>query len=112
MDKMRPIVDKVQDMDASFYRMEKINHRRTNDNMALSIRGLSNSSSTLNKETVAFLNNFGYSSAAHKSTYYGGNILNDSLLGLRYIIADNDDPDDSRNENDSIKSMLERYYEL
>jgi uncharacterized membrane protein YfhO len=80
--------------------------------MALSIRGLSNSSSTLNKETVAFLNNFGYSSAAHKSTYYGGNILNDSLLGLRYIIADNDDPDESRNENDSIKSTLERYYEL
>jgi uncharacterized membrane protein YfhO len=112
MNKMRPIVDKVQEMDPSFYRMEKINHRRTNDNMALSIRGLSNSSSTLNKETVAFLNNFGYSSAAHKSTYYGGNILNDSLLGLRYIIADNDDPDESRNENDSIKSTLERYYEL
>ena len=112
MDKMRPIVDQVQAMDTSFYRMEKINHRRTNDNMALSIRGLSNSSSTLNKETVGLLNNFGYSSAAHKSTYYGGNILNDSLLGLRYIIADNDDMDESRNENDSIKSMLKRYYEL
>lgn len=109
---IRPIVDKVQENDTSFYRMEKINHRRANDNMALNIKGLTNSSSTLNKETVGLLNNFGYSSAAHKSSYYGGNPVNDSLLGVKYLIADNNEPGETKVENDSLKSMMERYYSL
>ena len=95
IDKFRPTVDYVLDSDTSFYRMEKINHRRTNDNMALNIRGLSNSSSTLNRETVTFLANLGYASAAHKSIYKGGNIVNDSLLGLRYFVAANDEFDEA-----------------
>ena len=112
MEKIRPVVEAVQERDTSFYRMEKINHRRANDNMALSIKGLSNSSSTLNRETVGLLHNFGYSSAAHKSTYYGGNPVNDSLLGVRYIIADNKLPGDKIVENDNIKSAMSRYYEV
>ncbi len=110
--KIRPIVDKVHENDTAFYRMEKINHRRANDNMSLGINGLSGSSSTLNRETVELLNKFGYSSAAHKSSYYGGNPVNDSLLGVRYIVADNKKPGEKIIENDNIKSMLSRYYEL
>ena len=112
MDKIRPIVDTVQEKDTSLYRMEKINHRRANDNMALGMKGLSGSSSTLNRETVGLLNNFGYSSASHKSSYYGGNPVNDSLLGVKYIVADNDEPGEKVVENDSIKSMMSRYYVL
>ena len=54
------------------------------------MRGLSGSTSTLNKETVEFLNKMGYSSKSHWSKYLGGTPVNDSLLGLKYIISDDD----------------------
>ncbi len=84
----RPIVNLVQAQDDSFYRMEKTFFRTTNDNMALSIRGLSGSTSTLNKETIQFLNKMGYASTSHWSKYLGGTPVNDSLLGIKYIISD------------------------
>lgn len=90
MAKMRPIVETVQENDTSFYRMEKTDHRKTNDNMALNIRGLSNSTSTLNAETIKFLANMGYSARSHWTKYLGGTPVNDSLLGLKYIISDKD----------------------
>ena len=88
LDKTRPIIEQVQESDTSFYRMEKTFSRKTNDNMALGIRGLSGSTSTLNKETIQFLNRMGYASASHWSKYLGGTPVNDSLLGLKYIISD------------------------
>ena len=88
LDKTRPIVEQVQESDTTFYRMEKTFSRKTNDNMALGIRGLSGSTSTLNKETIQFLNRMGYASASHWSKYLGGTPVNDSLLGLKYIISD------------------------
>ncbi len=88
LNKTRPIVESVQESDTSFYRMEKTFFRKTNDNMALNIRGLSGSTSTLNKETIQFLNKMGYASKSHWSKYLGGTPVNDSLLGLKYIISD------------------------
>ena len=88
LDKTRPIVETVQENDKSFYRMEKTMFRKLNDNMALNIRGLSGSTSTLNQETIKFLDKMGYSSMSHWSKYCGGNPVNDSLLGLKYIISD------------------------
>ena len=79
-----------QENDTSFYRMEKTLHRKTNDNMALSIRGLSNSTSTLNSDTIAFLARMGYCSKSHWGKYAGGTPVNDSLLGLKYIITSDD----------------------
>lgn len=87
---IRPIVELVQKNDTSFYRMEKTHHRKTNDNLALGIRGLSCSTSTLNKDTIAFLAAMGYTSQSHWAQYNGGNPVNDSLLGLKYIISDKD----------------------
>lgn len=89
LNKTRPIVEEVQESDTSFYRMEKTFFRKTNDNMALNIRGLSGSTSTLNKETIQFLNKMGYASKSHWSKYLGGTPVNDSLLGLKYIVSDN-----------------------
>ncbi|MBQ9806637.1 MAG: YfhO family protein [Clostridia bacterium] len=88
LSKARPIVQAVQESDTSFYRMEKTISRKVNDNMALNIRGLSGSTSTLNKETVLFLNKMGYHSRAHSSAYFGGNPVNDSLLGVKYILSE------------------------
>lgn len=83
---LRPVVNKVKEEDTSFYRMEKTSHRKYNDNMALGIRGLSNSTSTLNSSTISFLGNMGYTARAHLSKYLGGNPVNDSLLGVKYLI--------------------------
>jgi len=82
----RQITELVKTEDPAFYRMEKTAHRKVNDNMALGIRGLSNSTSTLNKETIDFLHLMGYTSKSHWSQYLGGNPVNDSLLGIRYVI--------------------------
>ena len=95
----RPIVDTVQNSDTSFYRMEKTFNRRINDNMALKIRGLSGSTSTLNEETIRFLNKMGYSSKSHWSRYSGGTPVNDSLLGIKYILSDSG-------------SIYENYYDI
>ena len=97
---MRPIVSEVKEYDTSFYRYEKTHHRKLNDNMALGIRGLSNSTSTLNASTIKFLHQLGYSSKSHWSKYLGGNPVSDSLLGIKYIIA----------TNSSI--YLDRYYPI
>ncbi len=88
LDDARPIVEKVQAADDSFYRMEKNFGERTNDNMALKIRGLSGSTSTLNEETIRFLNKMGYSSQSHWSSYGGGTPVNDALLGIKYVLSD------------------------
>ncbi len=83
---MREAVDPITEEDRSFYRMETNHHRQINDNFALSINGLSGSTSTLNKETISFLKNLGYASQSHWSNYKGGNPVNDSLLGVKYIV--------------------------
>ncbi len=87
----RPVTETLtEDYDTSFYRFEKTYHRKLNDNFALSIKGLSNSTSTLNKSTITFLHSLGYYSVSHKSQYKGGNIVSDSLTGIKYIISEND----------------------
>ncbi|MBQ7500675.1 MAG: YfhO family protein [Clostridia bacterium] len=86
LDKYTPIVRKVQEADNGFYRMEKYDHRKTNDDFALGIRGLSNSTSTLNKSQIDLLNTFGYASKSHWSKYLGGTPVSDSLFGIKYII--------------------------
>ncbi len=90
MEKITPIVERVKEEDKSFYRFEKTKHRKTNDNMALGIRGLSNSTSTLNADTIQFLKQLGYASKSHWSKYLGGTPVTDSLLGIKYIISDKD----------------------
>ena len=85
---VRPIVEKVQENDDSFYRMEKTFYRSNNDNMALNIRGLSGSTSTLNAETIRFLNSMGYASKAHWTKYLGNTPVADSILGIKYLISD------------------------
>ena len=87
---VRPVVENVQEKDDSFYRMEKTFYRSNNDNMALMMRGLSGSTSTLNKETVRFLNAMGYASKAHWTKYLGNTPVTDSLFGIKYLISDQD----------------------
>ncbi len=87
---LRPITDVIYEYDDGFYRMEKTYFRKTNDNYALQIRGLSCSTSTINRETIDFLRDMGYASKSNWSKYMGGTPVNDSLLGLKYLITNND----------------------
>lgn len=87
---VRPVVEHVQEQDDSFYRMEKTFYRSNNDNMALMIRGLSGSTSTLNNETIRFLNSLGYASKAHWTKYLGNTPVTDSLLGIKYLISEDE----------------------
>lgn len=90
IDGLRPVVNELKEYDTSFYRVEKTVHRKYNDNMALGIRGLSNSTSTLNASQIKFLSNMGYTSRSHLSKYQGGTPVNDSLLGIKYLIDSKD----------------------
>lgn len=96
---LRPLTEEILESDTTFFRFEKNVHRKYCDNMALNIRGLTNSTSTLNKETINFLANMGYASKSHWSKYLGGNLISDSLLGIKYII-------------DKEDSIIANYYEL
>ncbi|MBQ5808642.1 MAG: YfhO family protein [Clostridia bacterium] len=90
-DSIQPIIDEVKAEDDSFYRMEKNEHRKVCDPYALGIRGLSGSTSTLNKETILFLQRMGYSSKSHWSKYLGGTPVSDSLLGIKYLVTTTND---------------------
>ncbi len=91
IDGIRPIIDDVDESDDSFYRMEKNDHRKVNDPMALGLRGFSNSTSTLNEDTITFLNKMGLASKSHWSKYAGATPVFDSLFGVKYLIAKEDD---------------------
>ena len=106
---LRPVVEQIKNYDTSFYRMEKLVHRKYNDNMALGIRGLSNSTSTLNSSTIKFLNQMGYTSRSHLSKYQGGNPVNDSLLGVKYLIDNKDSTKLVNYFNKEFTSENEKY---
>lgn len=90
IDRVQPITDEIQKMDNSFYRMEKTVHRKTNDNLALGIRGLSNSTSTLNAKAITLLQKLGMASKSHWSKYVGGTPVLDSLMNIKYVIAEDE----------------------
>ncbi|MGM9642371.1 MAG: YfhO family protein [Eubacteriales bacterium] len=96
---LRPLTEDILESDKTFYRFEKNVHRKYCDNMALNIRGLTNSTSTLNKSTINFLANIGYASKSHWSKYLGGNLITDSLVGIKYVI-------------DKENSTISNYYDL
>ena len=89
---MNPIVDRVKDADQSFFRMDiTMDVERSNvskdDNQALGIRGLTESTSTLNASTIRFLRNMGYAAASNWTKYVSGTPAGDALLGVKYMVA-------------------------
>lgn len=88
LDKLTPVVDRLIEEDPGFYRAEKMSHRKTNDNMALGLYGVSGSTSTLNADTIKLLANYGIASKSHWSKYIGGTPVFDSLFGIKYLICE------------------------
>ena len=107
---LRPIVDTVKERDKGFYRMEKTTHRCTNDNMALGIKGLSNSTSTLNSKVIAMLGYLGYYADSHWTQYVGGTILADSLFGIKYVVSNTEN--EYNKESLALNELMDKYYTL
>ena len=110
---LRPIVDTVQDSDKTFYRSEKTTHRCTNDNMALGIKGLSNSTSTLNQGVIYMLDYLGFYADSHWTQYLGSTVVTDSLFGVKYIYSnvENDYNKESLTQNEFMDIFYERVAE-
>ncbi|MBQ7669220.1 MAG: YfhO family protein [Clostridia bacterium] len=98
IDRVSVAVADINEHDSSFYRTEKTFMKKTNDNMALGIFGLSGSTSTLNAETIKFLQRLGFASKSHWTKYIGETPVSDSLLGVKYIIAKDGDVVNEVNE--------------
>ncbi len=77
-----------EDSELPFYRAEKLIYRKVNDPYMLDYRGVSGSTSTLNRDTIAFLNAMGYSSFSHASCYTGTNPFVDSFLSISYVMGE------------------------
>lgn len=97
IDGIRPAVDSIYEEDDSFYRFEKTMFRKPNDNFALDIRGLSNSTSSLNKSSIALLKKLGFTARSHWSRYYSGNEAVDSILGVKYVITPKEESNNAVN---------------
>ncbi len=111
IDPLKETVSAVKDSDSSFYRLETIAHKKANDNMALDVFGMTNSTSTLNATTIRFLSNMGYVGKSHESRYYAGNLLADSLLNVKYVLAGEEN---TSAEYKTDKALLSdsRFYSL
>lgn len=83
-------VNYILDHDDGFYRFDKTKHALIDTPMALGIRGFTNSTSTLNRETIDFLRYMGLASKSHWSKYLGATAPFDTLLGVKYVIVDGD----------------------
>ncbi|HPU00784.1 MAG: YfhO family protein [Firmicutes bacterium] len=87
-ERLYPAVDYIKGQDKSFYRAETVLRRTVNDPMALGIYGVSHSSSTLNSKVIDLMYRLGFSSREHWTRYKGATPLSDSLLGIKYVIAE------------------------
>lgn len=109
-EQLSPIVELVQSKDKTFYRSEKTTHRCTNDNMALNIKGLSNSTSTLNQKVIDLLEYLGYYADAHWTQYIGSTVVTDSLFGIKYIYSNIEN--DYNKESLAQNEFMNKYYDL
>ena len=107
---IRPIVTTIQDYDKTFYRSEKTTHRCTNDNMALGMKGLSNSTSTLNASVIGLLDTLGLYADAHWTQYLGQTLLTESLFGVKYVVSNKEN--ETNKESLTENALMDRYYEL
>lgn len=85
---MTDAVASVQEKDGGFYRMEKTISRTDNDSMSFGYNGMTHYSSTYNSSVVDFNNKMGMLQEFVLIRYLGSTMLTDSLLGVKYVVAD------------------------
>ena len=113
LDRLYPLVDFMKENDEGFYRSETVIKRSVNDPMALGIYGVSNSSSMLNSRVITFLHKLGFASQEHWTRYKGATPLIDSIMGIKYIISEENPNNlyESRYEENGL-TLYENPYAL
>ena len=105
------IVDKIHEKDPTFYRMESTVYRKKggiNEPMALGMKGISHSTSTLNESVIKLMKKLGYASESHWTKYLGGTPITDALIGIKYLIT----KDNTLDPNIYTESLsVDEYYE-
>ncbi len=91
MQELKRAVDKVNESDNGFFRMEAAFHRTVNDAIGVGYRGLSHSSSTMNAPVLSMLKDLGYAYGGHYISYDGATILTDALFDIKYLMDRTDD---------------------
>ncbi|MEG0034396.1 MAG: YfhO family protein [Bacilli bacterium] len=88
----QPLIDKANELDNGFYRLEKTNYRSHNDPLLLSYNGISHNSSAETNKTRYYLSSIlGYSSEDNWAHYNSGTTYsNDSLLSVKYLLTSED----------------------
>ncbi|WP_302367438.1 YfhO family protein, partial [Ruminococcus champanellensis] len=94
----REITDRLYDYDKSFYRADKTYHRTVNDDLAFGLRGITHSSSVMNTRIIKFIEAMGYTCHSYYTKYNGATPISDSLLGIKYVLDQSDNVNESYHE--------------
>jgi len=78
----------IKKNDNGLFRVESYKSRKSNDNLVHNINGVSEFTSTFNKDSKEFLKKLGYQTKSQSSLYVFDNELSDALVGIKYIISD------------------------
>lgn len=98
------LVDELKKYDGGFYRAEKTFFRNVNDNQSWGLKGISHSSSVMNRRIINFIETLGYTTKSYETRYDGNTPLSDSLLGIKYVF------DDPNRGHDNEENLLSPYY--
>lgn len=90
VDQSLPAAKWLKAYDTGFYRSEKTYMRFVNDPFALGMKGISHSSSTLNRDGINYIKKLGYPVGAHWTEYSSPVIPTDSILGIKYVFQKNE----------------------
>jgi len=89
----RDVTAEMEKYDTGLYRAEKTFFRCVNDNLAYGLKGISHSSSVMNTKIINFIETMGYSMRSYVTRYDGNTSLADSMLGIKYVIDNNNEGD-------------------
>lgn len=87
------LVEQAQEADTGFYRMGATYDRGDNSPLSFGYAGITHYSSIYNKQVNTFLKQLGFAQGWMWSVYYGSTPVTDSLLGIRYVLSDQEFPD-------------------
>lgn len=84
---VKPIIEKIENEDDDFYRIEKTFQRSINDSLSLGYRGISTFSSSFDQSMLDYLYAMGSESFFYISIYNGATIVFDSLMSVKYVLS-------------------------
>ncbi|WP_158099386.1 YfhO family protein [Pseudoflavonifractor sp. An85] len=85
------LVEQAQE-DGDFFRMGATYDRGDNSPLSFGYAGITHYSSIYNKQVNTFLKQLGFAQGWMWSVYYGSTPVTDSLLGVRYVLSDQEFP--------------------